>query len=639
MRRRYGIVALCCMVIGFGCIGQLFAAEQEAVELEEVVVTATRVPTSEREIGSSVTVITKEEIQAKGYATAKEVLKGTIGLDVISNGGPGAQTSVFLRSANSYHSLILIDGMEIGDPSLVQRQFDLANLTVDNIERIEIVRGPQSVLYGADAMGGVINIITKRWGKKPTLYVGAEGGSYATARQFAGVGAANEWADFSLAFSHIRTEGFSSADADLPGNEEDDGWENFTVSSQLGITPSDWLDMGVSFRSHDGRTDLDGGGGPYRDLEDYHENKQEVFVRPYIKVTAFDGLWEQILGYGFTNHDRAYRDYPWGDSDYEGKKHEISWQHNLYLHKTNTLTVGFEYEKEAMKSVDPWGPPMDESAYTYSLFAEDQIKLFNISYTTLGVRWDNHEEFGDHITFRGTQAFVIDKTGTTIRGSIGSGFRAPSIYELYAPPFFDGWTMSWKPVGNPGLDPEESIGWDVGAQQSLFDNRITLGVTYFHNEFDDLIKYIDGGGYVNIDNAETWGIESFIEVFPFKDLSARVTYTYTHTDDEQGEPLLRRPAHKTGFNVCYSFLDERGTASLDLLYVGERHDMDSSVWPARRVELDDYVVVNLSGSFKVHKYVEVFARVENLFDQDYEEVFGYGTPGISAYGGVKLTFF
>lgn len=628
--RRYGIGALLCIAIGFGFMGQLFAAEKEVMELEEVVITATRVPTLEREIGSSVTVITDEEIKAKGYTTAKEVLKGTLGLDVISNGGPGAQTSVFLRGANSYHTLILIDGMEVGDPSLVQRQFNLANLTVDNIERIEVVRGPQSVLYGADAMGGVINIITKRGEKEPYLYLGAEGGSYYTARQFAGVGAANEWADFSLAFSHIRTEGFSSADTDL-GNTENDPWENFTVSSRLGITPTDWLDMGVSFRFHDGRTDLDDGFF-YQDVEDYHEDKQEIFIRPHVQVTLFDGLWEQILAYGFTSHSRDYVDDPWADSEYDGRKHEVSWQHNLYLHKTNTLTLGFEYEQETLRSSsdDPFALPQDDSTYTYSLFAQDQIKLFDISYTTLGVRWDHHEEFGDHATFRVTQAIVIDKTGTTVKGSVGTGFRAPSLYELYGPPYFG-------PVGNPNLDPEESIGWDVGVEQSLFDELITLGVTYFHNEFDDLINFFFGQGYVNVDDAETWGIESFIEVRPFKDLSTRVMYTYTHTDDDEGLPLLRRPMHKAGFNVCYKFLEERGTANLDLLYVGERDDWNSSV--GSRVEVDDYVVVNLSGSFKVHKYVEVFARIENLFDQDYEEVFGYGTPGISAYGGVKLTFF
>jgi vitamin B12 transporter len=631
MKRNWMIVVLGAMVILFGSFGQIFAEEEETVELKEVVVTATRVPTAEREIGSSVTVITEEEIKAKGYTTAKEILKGTLGLDVVSTGGPGASTSVFLRGANSYHTLVLIDGMEVGDPTQTQRQFDFANLTVDNIERIEVVRGPQSVLYGADAMGGVINIITKRWKKGPTFYVGAEGGSYYTARQIAGLGASNDWIDFSLDCSHIHTEGFSAADADLPGNEEDDAWENFTVSSRLGIAPTGWLDMGVSFRMHDGRTDLDGGGWSYQDVEDYHVDKQEVFLRPHLKFTAFEGLWEQILAYGFTTHSKAFKDDPYGDSEYDGERHEVSWQHNLYLHKTNTLTLGFEYEQEAMEStaMDP------ESAYTYSLFAQDQIKLFDISFTSVGVRWDHHQEFGDHATFRLAQAFVIDKTGTTIRGSVGSGFRAPSLYELYGPPFFG------MPVGNINLNPEESVGWDVGVEQSLFDDRITLSVTYFHNEFDDLIKYISGQGYVNIDDAETWGIESFIEFFPFKDLSAHVMYTYTHTDDDEGLPLFRRPLHKAGLNVCYRFLDERGTVNLDLLYVGERDDIANPPWPTPsfRTELDDYVVVNLSGSFKVHKYVEVFARIENLFDQDYEEAFGYGTPGISAYGGVKLTIF
>jgi vitamin B12 transporter len=627
MTRKGIIVVLCTIVMTCGLFGQVYAVEkneeEEAVETKAVIVTATRIPTSEREIGSAVTVITEEEIKAKGYTTAKDVLKGTMGLDVISNGGPGAQTSVFLRGANSYHTLVLIDGMEMGDPTLVQRQFDFANLTVDNIERIEIVRGPQSVLYGADAMGGVINIITKGWKKEPTIYGGAEGGSFSTARQFVGLGTANEWANFSFDFSHIRTEGISAADSDLPGNTERDAWENYTVSSRLGIEPTDWLDVGVSFRFHNGRTDIDNGGGPYQDQEDYYEDKQEIFVRPHLRLTAFDGFWEQVLAYGYTSHQRKYH-YPSGGSgDYDGAKQELSWQHNLYLHKINTLTLGFEYETEMMHTYD-WGSGQDDSAYTYSLFAQDQIKLFDISFTTLGIRWDNHEEFGDHTTFRVTQAFVFDKIGTTVKGSVGSGFRAPSLFELYSPLF-----------GNFDLDPEESIGWDVGVEQSLFDDRITLGVTYFHNDFEDIIVW-QPVGYMNVEEAETYGVESFIEVLPFKDLSARVMYTYTHTDDDEGEPLLRRPMHKAGLNVCYRFLDERGTANVDLLYVGGRDDF---IYGFGRVDIPDYVVVNLGVSYKVHKYVELFARIENLLDYDYEEVYGYGTQGFGVYGGVKLRYF
>ena len=605
--------------------------EEEVAELKEVVVTATRVPILEKEVGSSVTVITEEEIEAKGYSTVKEVLKGSLGLDVVSTGGPGAETSVFLRGANSYHTLVLIDGMGVGDPSLPQRQFNFANLTVDNIERVEIVRGPQSVLYGADAMGGVINIITKRGEKRPYLYMGAEAGSYSTWRGLAGTGFASEKADFSLAYSHTRTDGFSAADEDLPGNVEDDSWENTTVCTRAGVTPSDWIDMGVSFRFQKGRTDLDMGGGPYRDVEDYHLNRREVFGRPYINAVAFDGIWEQIFAYGFVDHRGEYINDPWGDSSYEGEKHEISWQHNLYIKEANTLTAGIEYEKEGMQSETPVGR-MDESAYTHSLFAQDQIRLSDASFTTAGARWDRHKEFGSHVTFRVTQAFVTDKTGTKVKGSFGTGFRAPSLYELNAPAF---WGM---PVGNPALDPEKSKGWDAGVEQSLLDDRLTVGVTYFANGFDDLINYVYGLGYVNIEEAETRGVEAFIEAIPVKGLSTQLSYTYTETEDDQGERLIRRPLNKVGLNVCYRFLDGRGTANLDIPYVGERDDMDFSAFPARRVSLDDYAVVNLRGSFKVHRDLEVFGRIENLFDEDYEQAFGYGTPGFSAYGGMKLTF-
>lgn len=622
MKRKWMIVFFCTIMMTCGSLGQVFAVEEEedeeTVEMKEVVVTATRVPTAEQEIGSSVEVITEEEIKAKGYTTVREVLKGSLGLDVVSTGGPGAGTSVFIRGADSYHTLILIDGMEASDPSETQRQYNIANLTVDNIERIEIVRGPQSVLYGADAMGGVINIITKRGTKEPYVYIGAEGGSYYTFRQFAGLGAANDLLDFSLNVSHIRTKGVSAAAPDL-GNDENDPWENFTVSTRLGVTPADWLDIGVSFRFIDGETELDSTGS---DVEDYRVDKQEFFVRPHVRVTLFDGLWEQTLAYGYTNHSRDYIDDPWGDSEYDGQKHEVSWQHNLYLHKTNTLTLGVEHEEEEMESTY-----FDhESADTSSLFAQDQIKLFDISYTTLGVRWDHHKEFGDHVTFRGTQAFVFDKIGTTIKGSVGTGFRTPSLYELYSPSY-----------GNVNLDPEESIGWDVGVEQALFDGLLTLGATYFQNEFEDLIIW--SGTYMNVEEAQTWGIESFIEVVPLKDFSARVMYTYTHTDDENDDPLLRRPEHKVGLNVCYRFLDERGTANLDVFYVGIRDDMDYTSWPYSRVKLDDYVIVNLSGSFKIYKYIELFARIENLLDQDYEEVYAYGTRGFGAYGGVKIGFF
>ena len=604
---------------------------EEVVEIEEVVVTATRVPTLEEEVGSSVTVITEEEIKAKGYTTVYEVLKGELGIDVASTGGPGSQTSVFLRGMESYHTLVMIDGLRVGDPSLMQRQFNFANLTVDDIERIEIVRGPQSVLYGADAIGGVVNIITKRGRGKPSFYAGLEGGSYSTFRQFAGgYGEVGKMA-FSLGVSHTRTSGISAADEDLPGNEEDDGWENLTLSGRLDLEVTPWLTLGTTLRFQQGETELDSGGGPYRDVEDYHVEHDQFFARPYIETVLFEGRWRQKVAFGVGSHRRDYVDDPWGDSSYEGESYQFSWQHDIRVHRTNELILGLEYQQEEMESSSPWSA-MEESAWTLSLFAEDQIALWDVSYTTMGVRWDRHKEFGDHTTFRLTQAFLIRKTGTKLRGSVGTGFRAPSLYELYAPPF---WGM---PVGNPELDPEKSIGWDVGVEQEVFGGLLKAGVTYFENEVEDLIEYVSGQGYVNIEEAESWGIEAFLEVGPWRGLSGRITYTYTDTEDDQGERLLRRPLNKVGASLSYRFLQERGRVGIHLLWVDEREDMDWSAWPARRVELDDYTLVDLSGSFKVHRNLEVFARVENLLDEDYEEAYGYGTPGFSAYGGVKVVF-
>jgi len=276
---------------------------------------------------------------------------------------------------------------------------------------------------------------------------------------------------------------------------------------------------------------------------------------------------------------------------------------------------------------------IDKFIYTTSVFAQDQINLWDCYFLTLGVRWDDHEEFGSETTFRITQAFLLRDWGTKFKASYGTGFRAPSLYELYAPPF---WGM---PVGNQNLDPEESKGFDIGIEQSLFDNRLTFGITYFYNDFDDLIDFTWTDGYLNINDAKTRGIESFIKIDPLEGLSLSLNYTYTDTEDDEGRRLLRRPLHKIGFNTFYKFHD-RSKLNLHILYVGEKDDSywDPTTFTSRRVVTDDYVVVNLSGSFDLSEHLQLIGRIDNLFDEDYYECYGYGTAGFSAYGGLKITF-
>lgn len=625
MRISYMITFLVCLFL----VVPVSVTAQESVDtMGEVVVTATRIQTPTEEVGSSIAVITAEDIEAKGYATVDEVLRGSLGIDVFVTGGPGQSSSTFVRGANSYQTLVLIDGVEMNEPSGINRGFNFANLTIDNIERIEVLRGPQSPLYGADAMGGVINVITKRGEGPPRFFLGGEGGSFNTWREFAGAQAGSKKYNFSIEASHSSSDGFSAADDNLPGNDEVDKWENTSTSARVGFVLSDNIDLDFIGRFQDGRTHLDNGGGPYQDADDYSVNERKIFTKAQANIFAFDGLWEQTLAYGWADHQRDYKDDPWsGDYSYDGKKHEVSWQNNFYLHETNTLTLGLEYEREEM---DDHGD-LDVSAHTKSIFVQDQIKLGGFSFTTFGVRHDDHENFGGEATYRITQAFLLRNWGTKLKGSYGTGFRAPSLNELY-------YVNPWGgPGGNPDLDPEKSTGWDAGIEQSLFKNRLNIGITYFHNNFDDLIVW--DNGYNNVDKAETGGIESFAVITLSDDLVLGLNYTYTDTEDNDGRRLLRRPLHKIGFNTKYRFL-ERATANLDVFYVGERDDSywDAMTFTTRDVVLDDYVLVNLAASFDIYDYLTIFGRIENLFDEEYYESYGYGTPGLSAYGGVKINF-
>ena len=607
-------------------------------KIEEIVVTATRIETPSREVGSSVTVITNQQIEERQNTTVLEVLRTVPALDVVRSGGPGGQTSVFIRGAKSEHTLVLIDGIEMNDPITPGRSYDFANLTTDNIERIEIIRGPQSTLYGSDAIGGVINIITKRGKGRPSGFVSAEGGSFNTFREKAGVSGGNKWANYSLGISRWDTDGISAAD-EKDGNHEKDGYENTSISTKLGITPAENFDADFVLRYINARAHIDNSWGVLDDPNNTADMEQ-LFFRTQARLSLFNDLWEQRLGCSLTDLDRDYRNdtdakHPndLDRSSYDGKILKFDWQHNLYLHETNTLTLGVETEKEKGQS-DYYSESAlgtdtstfeKENARTTGYYLQDQVKLWDSWFTTLGVRLDDHSRFGSETTYRIASAYLIRQTGTKLKGTYGTGFKAPSLYQLYSQ------------YGDQNLDPEESTGWDIGVEQSLFDKKLILGATYFSNEFDELIEFESGTSrYINVAEAEARGVEVFASVRPIDDLTFLASYTYTDTEDKAtGKDLLRRAKNKFGFDVNYRFIG-KGNVNLGLVYVGKRDDNDYSTYT--RVELDDYVLVNLAASYDITRNIQIFGRAENLLDEDYEEVKGYGTPEVSAYAGVKLSF-
>ena len=607
-----------------------------------IVVTATRTEQPKLELASSTTLMSFEDLKKAGKETAADALAAVPGLDVVQNGGPGKTADIFIRGANSEHTLVMMDGVEVNDPMSPGRTFDFGHLNLDNIDRIEIVRGPQSTLYGSDAMGGVINIITKKGKGKSRGFISAETGSYGTFREALGVSGGTDTVNYSLEISRLDSKGFSES-GEKYGNTEKDGYNNTTLSGSIGFKPAKNLELNLISRYITARNHLDNFAGAGGDDPNYITDARQFLLAADSRLSLLNGKWGQRLGISYNNMRRdltnptdQFQPFDSQEGLYKGRIFKIDWQHNLYLHPTNTVTAGIEYQKEWGESTysweSLWGPGESsfpgKSARTTGFYLQDSIKIQDTFFMTLGIRFDHHDRFGTETTYRIAPALLL-KSGTKLKATYGTGFKAPSLYQLYAP------ATAWGLVGNQNLEPEKCKGWDIGIEQFLFNDRLTLSFTYFQNNFEDLILYDFIQGYININQADTKGFEIFMSAGPLKNLTINGSYTYTDAKDkETGEQLLRRPKHKA--NLTFNLrLFKKANANLFIIYVGKRLDL----FPYPTItEAPAYTLFNLAASYQLSKNIEVFGRIDNLLDQDYEAVLGYGTPGRSAYIGIKATY-
>lgn len=612
--------------------------------LEPVVVTATRTETPISQVGSAITMVTAEDIAARKVYSVADALRVVPGLDVMQSGGLGRNTSIFLRGAKSEHTLVLIDGIEMNDPSSTAGAFDFGNLTVDSIERIEVLRGAQSSLYGSDAIGGVINIVTKKGEGRPRVQFTGEGGSYDTYKVGGGVSGGNQRLHGSLSASHFETGGFSSSDRRM-GNRERDGHENTTVAARLGGRALDNLDLDWTLRYNDAWADIDNNFKPTDDPNHINAS-QQLATRGQSRLNLFDGIWEQTLGIAYSLIDRVYLNRK--DSShttvfdstrfaYTGDKIKANWQNNLNLHESYTLSFGIENEEESMLAETV----SRKSANTTGYFLQNQIRLLDRSFTTAGIRYDDHNRFGGKMTWRANQVFAISETGTRLKGSWGTGFKSPTLYQLMAPalielPFCA--PPKGCPIGNPNVMPETSRGWDAGFDQNLGTDKASIGASYFNNRFNQLIDFDFIVGYKNVASASSEGVESFLEVRPLTDLTVRGAYTYTRThDDSTGKRMFQRPTHKGSFDADYRFLD-KAHLHLNIALVGDRDFSDFLSFPPGRKTLAGYALVNLAADYEFTKNLLLFARVDNVFDKAYQEVYGFGTSGAAGYAGFTFSY-
>jgi len=589
-------------------------------------VTPTRSASSLAESGSSVTVLSEQQIADTGQTQVLEVLRQVEGLDVVQQGGPGNLTSVFMRGANSQHTKVLLDGIPVNDPSNATRGFNFSHLTVDNIERIEVLRGPQSTLYGSDAIGGVINIVTKRGEGPMSVSVSGMAGTLGTHRESLHLSGGNECYYYSFGASYFHTDGISSAARRL-GNLENDGYDNLSFSGRFGWTPSELLNVDYVFRYVDTDTEIDDydflTGLPV-DNPIRHSLSQRFFNRIQVQSFFLDGLIEQRVGFNFVDYNREDTDSGFFvPPNYGGQTRQFDWQANLLLTECNTFTAGFDYLAEEAASTGTATRTQNMS----SVYLHDQFSLWDRSFTTVGVRWDDHSAAGQAETYRVTTLYDVQEVCGAFHGSLGTGFRAPALAENS--PFAFG--------ANPGLRPERSKGWDLGWRQELLCGQVVLDATYFNNDFTDLIVWDPTspltffGGLENIGRARSSGVELTGRWVVNELWTLDATYTHTETENLLTGLLLdRRPRNKASIGVHRYFCCDRGHVSFYLLYIGDRLDRGGAV------TLDEYVTANLACSWRPRDRHELFLRVDNLFDEKYEQVAGYGVLPLTVSGGVRL---
>jgi len=632
-------------------VNQAWADEAQATEsagqetadvkydLGNVIVSATKTETYQAEIGSSTTVITAEDIKKTGKRTVEAVLRDVPGVTVMQTGALGDQASVYLRGAKPGQTLVMIDGVEVNDPISVDRSFDFANLITDNIERIEIVRGPQSTLYGSDAMAGVINIITKKGTGKPKAEGYFEGGSHSTFRENFGLsGIALDKLDYSFSATRLDSEGISAAE----GGSENDPYHNISLSSRVGYEILDSAKLSLVAHYTDAKKSIDTSDNNYPyafiDMPNYTSWSKDLATKLTFDQ-SINSWWTHTLSFSY--HDIRRKDKKEWDpvnqdnvNDwYKGDTKEVEWQNNFSPVKWNILTVGFEYEDETGSSYysvnpDPWLSSSKQdrkSVNNMGYYFQDQLKICDKLFITPGVRVDDNELFGEKTTYKVSAAYVVSETGTRLKANWGTGFKAPSLYQLYSN------------YGNSNLRPDESRSYDFGFEQGFFKDKVSFDLVYFHNDFKNMVDFdLDTASptyykYINVGKATTKGFEFGTRFIPIDTLTLGANFTYTYTENkETGQQLLRRPKSQVNFDANWIFLPN-ANLNFGVNYVGSRKDSGYITDKA-------YTIVRMAASYDITKNLQVFGRIENLFDKKYQEVYGYETMGRSFYAGIKGSF-
>jgi vitamin B12 transporter len=608
------------------------AQAQEAKRVEPVVVTATKVDTAAEELGASVSVVNGEDFQTYHYATVDEALRSVPGVEIRRSGAYGKTSSVTIRGANSNQVQVLVDGVRVKSPTL--GQVDLSDLSPDLIERIEVVRGAQSTLYGADAIGGVVNIITRRGSGRPLqASVQQEVGNYDTLASRTTVHGAWKVLHYALSASHFESN----------GRFQNDETDANAISARLGARlPWDSaLDFIFRYNKNDVGVPVKGvfpGPQPIDPIINRNARQQsETAVLslegktrpvPWWESRARLSRYENSAGFQDPVDPGVAFDLP-TFSQVNVERREAEWVNSFFIGKWSTSSVGLEHRRESGENKGTFRAASE----TGSVFFEQQLRFFERLFVTGGFRIEDNSVFGTTTTERGSLAFLIKETGTRLRGSAGTGFRAPTFNDLFFPGF-----------GNPDLQPEESLSYDFGVDQKLWKNRVRLGLTYFQIEFENLITCCTPlptapfGGPFNVGRARSAGLELTAEIDVLPNLVASLNYTYTDTENlATDRPLPREPRHRWNVGLTWEPI-----ARLSLFT--QVHVVTEQLEAFGDVYNSGYTRVDVGGTWRVLERVgwlrklELTARIQNLLNERYAEARGFPALGVNALVGLRASF-
>ncbi len=611
--------------------------------LDEVVVVANRAPEPLSKVGNTVTVLDQQTIEESQAVDVSSLLATTPGLTMSRTGGPGTTSSVFIRGADSDHTIVLIDGVVLNDPSSTAGNLDFGNLLVGDISRIEILRGGQSTLYGSQAIGGVINIITAEPQPGFGADVQAEGGSLGTGLVKAGIGDKSDQWSFRLGGTYYATDSVPALDERYGGTLTDPFHDSvLSGRATVDITPDVQLDERAYWTQS--RVFYDGYSPVTFMLANYpqYDDVRQLVDYTGLNFNVFDNRLKNRVAYEYTtaqHSDYNSAVHPITQSDgYRGNDSRVEYQGTWAIVPGYQAVFGVQHEK-SWADTTPYAPAHADTGQVGE-YLQVQGEVISGLTLTAGERHDHYDSFGQHYTGQMAAAWALPSS-TVLRASWSQGYKAPSLYQLYSP------------YGNPALRPEQSTGGDAGVEQHLWNDRVTLSATYFLTQFKNLIAFEDCPGsplcgivggdfgyFVNFDRAKARGVELTASATLTSALAVSANYSHIKTEDQTpgsptyGQQLLQRPEDAANMSLSYIWPYSVNT-TVAARYGGPSLEQNLNVYPPLNVRLGGYTLLDLRASYPVTEKLEVYARIDNLTNKWYETVYQYGTWGRTVFAGVR----